>query len=45
LRLLDTESEGYRMADDHRFVFPEGGARLGASDARRVEDLGRIQLR
>ena len=23
LRLLDTESEGYRMADDHRFVFPE----------------------
>ena len=22
LRLLDTESEGYRMADDHRFVFP-----------------------
>jgi len=23
LRLLETESEGYRMADDHRFVFPE----------------------
>jgi HD-GYP domain-containing protein (c-di-GMP phosphodiesterase class II) len=22
LRILDTESEGYRMADDHRFVFP-----------------------
>lgn len=22
LRLLDTESEGYRMADDHRFAFP-----------------------
>jgi HD-GYP domain-containing protein (c-di-GMP phosphodiesterase class II) len=22
LRLLETESEGYRMADDHRFVFP-----------------------
>jgi HD-GYP domain-containing protein (c-di-GMP phosphodiesterase class II) len=22
LRVLDTESEGYRMADDHRFVFP-----------------------
>jgi HD-GYP domain-containing protein (c-di-GMP phosphodiesterase class II) len=42
LRLLDTESEGYRMADDHRFVFPlpEGGAR--ASDPRRDEDLGRI---
>jgi hypothetical protein len=43
LRLLDTESEGYRMADDHRFVFPslEGGARPGASDPRRDEDLGR----
>jgi HD-GYP domain-containing protein (c-di-GMP phosphodiesterase class II) len=43
LRLLDTESEGYRMADDHRFVFPslEGGARSGASDPRRDEDLGR----
>jgi hypothetical protein len=25
LRILDTESEGYRMADDHRFVFPEVG--------------------
>ena len=38
LRLLDTESEGYRMADDHRFVFPSlqsiGGARAGASDPR-----------
>jgi hypothetical protein len=22
LRIMDTESEGYRMADDHRFVFP-----------------------
>jgi HD-GYP domain-containing protein (c-di-GMP phosphodiesterase class II) len=43
LRLLDTESEGYRMADDHRFVFPslEGGARSGASDPRREQDLGR----
>ena len=31
LRILETESEGYRMADDHRFVFPapetKGGAR------------------
>ena len=47
LRLLDTESEGYRMADDHRFVFPslEGGARSGASDPRRDEDLGRIVSR
>ena len=43
LRLLDTESEGYRMADDHRFVFPslDGGARPGASDPRRGENLGR----
>lgn len=23
LRVLDIESEGYRMADDHRFVFPD----------------------
>jgi hypothetical protein len=47
LRLLDTESEGYRMADDHRFVFPplEGGARSGASDPRREEDFGRTALR
>ena len=45
LRLLDTESEGYRMADDHRFVFPSlesgGGARTGVSDSRRDENLGR----
>jgi HD-GYP domain-containing protein (c-di-GMP phosphodiesterase class II) len=44
LRLLDTESEGYRMADDHRFVFPSlqsiGGARPGASDPRVDENLG-----
>ena len=43
LRLLDTESEGYRMADDHRFVFPSpesgGGARAGASDLRHGENL------
>src|SRR5215210_1609775 len=25
LRILDTDSEGYRMADDHRFVFPDPG--------------------
>jgi hypothetical protein len=43
LRLLDTESEGYRMADDDRFVFPsiESGTRSGASDPRRDEALGR----
>jgi HD-GYP domain-containing protein (c-di-GMP phosphodiesterase class II) len=27
LRILDTESEGYRMADDHRFAFPTPDAR------------------
>ena len=46
LRLLDTESEGYRMADDHRFVFPSlesnAGARPGASETRLDENLGRI---
>lgn len=49
LRLLDTESEGYRMADDHRFVFPSldggGGARSDTSDPRRDEDIGRTHLR
>jgi HD-GYP domain-containing protein (c-di-GMP phosphodiesterase class II) len=49
LRLLDTESEGYRMADDHRFVFPSlesgGGARPGASDPRRDENLGQALSR
>jgi HD domain len=46
LRLLDTESEGYRRADDHRFVFPapegRGGARLDVPDPRDQDDLGRI---
>lgn len=27
LRILDTESDGYRMADDHRFAFPAPGPR------------------
>ena len=31
LRILDTESEGYRMADDHRFVFPDPGERRRAT--------------
>jgi HD-GYP domain-containing protein (c-di-GMP phosphodiesterase class II) len=30
LRILDTESDGYRMADDYRFVFPAPGPREGA---------------
>jgi hypothetical protein len=46
LRLLDTESEGYRRADDHRFVFPvpesKGGARLEAPDLRAQEGIRQI---
>jgi HD domain len=46
LRLLDTESEGYRRADDHRFVFPvpesKGGARLDVPDLRAQDGLGQI---
>jgi hypothetical protein len=46
LRLLDTESEGYRRADDHRFVFPvpesRGGARRDVPDLRTQDDLGQI---
>ncbi len=29
LRILDTETEGYRMADDHRFLFPSPEGRHG----------------
>ena len=32
LRILDTESEGYRMADDHRFVFPAPEGQHATSD-------------
>lgn len=35
LRILDTESEGYRMADDHRFVFPTPGDRRYATPEAR----------
>ncbi len=46
LRLLDTESEGYRRADDHRFVFPvpesRGGARLDVGDPRTQDGLDQI---
>jgi HD domain len=43
LRLLDTESEGYRRADDHRFVFPVPESRVGARlDLRDQDGLGRI---
>ncbi|HKH58918.1 MAG TPA: HD domain-containing phosphohydrolase [Rubrobacter sp.] len=46
LRLLDTESEGYRRADDHRFVFPvpesKGGAKLDMPDLRAQDGLRQI---
>jgi hypothetical protein len=46
LRLLDTESEGYRRADDHRFVFPvpesKGSARLEAPDLRAEDGLRQV---
>jgi hypothetical protein len=49
LRILDTESEGYYMADDHRFVFPSPEirertgerARLDVAGSGTEEDLGR----
>jgi HD domain len=48
LRILDTESEGYRMADDHRFVFPapgdQGRARLGVPEEGSEENLGGGEL-
>jgi hypothetical protein len=34
IRILDTETEGYRMADDHRFVFPDPMDRGDAASAR-----------
>jgi HD-GYP domain-containing protein (c-di-GMP phosphodiesterase class II) len=36
LRILDTESEGYRMADDHRFVFPAPEERERTREAQRA---------
>ena len=46
LRLLDTESEGYRRADDHRFVFPgpasRGGSRLDVPDPSAQNGLDQI---
>jgi HD-GYP domain-containing protein (c-di-GMP phosphodiesterase class II) len=47
LRILDTESEGYRMADDHRFVFPSPEVRerrragLDVAGSGAEENLGR----
>jgi HD-GYP domain-containing protein (c-di-GMP phosphodiesterase class II) len=49
LRLLDTESEGYRMADDDRFVFPSpesrGSAKPGMPEQRPDEDPAEILRR
>jgi len=46
LRLLDTESEGYRRADDHRFVFPvpesRGGSRRDVPDPHAQDGLDQI---
>jgi hypothetical protein len=46
LRLLDTESEGYRRADDHRFVFPvpesKGGAKLDMPDLLAQDGIRQI---
>lgn len=46
LRILDTESEGYRMADDHRFVFPSPqsreSAKLDVQYQRHDASVGRI---
>jgi hypothetical protein len=36
LRILDTETEGYRMADDHRFLFPVPNDE-GSADIPRAE--------
>jgi hypothetical protein len=47
LRILDTESEGYRMADDHRFVFPapeeRGRARPGIPETGSEAGEGHAQ--
>lgn len=37
LRILDTETEGYRKADDHRFVLP---GRSGPRDAPKEDVAG-----
>jgi hypothetical protein len=47
LRILETESEGYRMADDHRFVFPSTEHRnrarpvLPEPSSEAIEDVAR----
>jgi HD-GYP domain-containing protein (c-di-GMP phosphodiesterase class II) len=45
LRILETESEGYRMADDHRFVFPAPDHRRGPRpDAAQAAEGGATGL-
>lgn len=46
LRILDTESEGYRMADDYRFIFPDpdGRREADAPSPGAAEDRGRRNL-
>jgi HD-GYP domain-containing protein (c-di-GMP phosphodiesterase class II) len=39
LRILETESEGYRMADDHRFVFPAPDHRRRSSAEARGSEV------
>lgn len=44
LRILDTESEGYRKADDHRFVFPAPEPRESARAAVAESRLGAEEI-
>jgi HD-GYP domain-containing protein (c-di-GMP phosphodiesterase class II) len=43
LRILDTDSEGYRRADDHRFAFPSPGANKETIESTRNIDLKIVQ--
>jgi HD-GYP domain-containing protein (c-di-GMP phosphodiesterase class II) len=45
LRILDTESDGYRMADDHRFAFPAPDPRGRAGQEAPDPAAGDIQTR
>jgi hypothetical protein len=43
LRILETESEGYRMADDHRFVFPTPEPRRRAKPGSPEPGFGAVE--
>jgi HD-GYP domain-containing protein (c-di-GMP phosphodiesterase class II) len=45
LRILDTESEGYRMADDHRFAFPAPEERERTRPGVPESGSGEVQAR